>query len=91
MDAVSANRLLASFPLPILTLLEPHLRPVELRHGQSVQKPSDQVDTVYFPTNGDVAGLLERFAQLQQKAQARTGRNFPIVVIQEAGLVIFGN
>jgi transposase len=34
----------------------------------------------------DVAGLLERFAQLQKKAQARTGRNFPIIVIQEAGL-----
>jgi transposase len=35
---------------------------------------------------GEVAGLLERFAQLQKKAQARTGRNFPIIVIQEAGL-----
>jgi transposase len=35
---------------------------------------------------GDVAGLLERFAQLQKKAQARTGRNFPIIVIHEAGL-----
>jgi len=35
---------------------------------------------------GDVAGLLERFGQLQKKAQARTGRNFPIIVIQEAGL-----
>jgi transposase len=35
---------------------------------------------------GDVAGLLKRFAQLQKKAQARTGRNFPIIVIQEAGL-----
>ena len=35
---------------------------------------------------GDVAGLLERFAQLRKKAQARTGRNFPIIVIQEAGL-----
>jgi transposase len=34
----------------------------------------------------DVAGLLERFAQLHKKAQARTGRNFPIIVIQEAGL-----
>jgi transposase len=35
---------------------------------------------------GDVAGLLGRFAQLQRKALARTGRNFPIIVIQEAGL-----
>ncbi len=30
---------------------------------------------------GDVAGLLERFAQLQEKARARMGRNFPIIVI----------
>lgn len=35
---------------------------------------------------GDVAGLLVRFAELRAKAQARTGRLFPLVVIQEAGL-----
>src|SRR5260370_5446661 len=34
----------------------------------------------------DVAGLLERFAQLKLKARARTGQDFPIIVIQEAGL-----
>lgn len=35
---------------------------------------------------GDVAELLERFAQIQEKARLRTGRSFPIVTIQEAGL-----
>jgi len=35
---------------------------------------------------GDIAALLERFRQLQKKARTRTGRNFPIVVIMEAGL-----
>jgi transposase len=35
---------------------------------------------------GDVAGLLARFAELKRKAQAHTGRCFPIIVIQEAGL-----
>jgi transposase len=35
---------------------------------------------------GDVAGLLMRFAQLQEKAQTRTGQVFPIIAIQEAGL-----
>jgi transposase len=35
---------------------------------------------------GDVAALLARFAQLKEKAQARTGQCFPIIVIQEAGL-----
>ncbi len=35
---------------------------------------------------GDVAGLLARFSRLREKAQARTGRRFPIIVIQEAGL-----
>jgi transposase len=34
----------------------------------------------------DVAGMLARFAELNRKAQARTGRCFPIIVIQEAGL-----
>ena len=35
---------------------------------------------------GDVAGLLVRLAQLKEKARARTGRDYPIIVIQEAGL-----
>jgi transposase len=35
---------------------------------------------------GDVAGMLVRFADLKTKARTRTGRCFPIIVIQEAGL-----
>lgn len=35
---------------------------------------------------GDVPALLERFAQLQAKARERTGEQYPLVVIQEAGL-----
>jgi transposase len=35
---------------------------------------------------GDVAGMLARFAELKRKARARTGRCFPTIVIQEAGL-----
>ena len=35
---------------------------------------------------GDVAALFERFSALKSKASARTGRSFPIIVIQEAGL-----
>jgi transposase len=35
---------------------------------------------------GDIASLLARFSGLKQKALARTGTSFPIVVIHEAGL-----
>jgi transposase len=35
---------------------------------------------------GDLAALLARFSGLKQKALARTGKSFSIVVIQEAGL-----
>src|SRR4029077_19217308 len=35
---------------------------------------------------GDIAGLLARFSELSRKACARTGRSFPVIVIQEAGL-----
>src|SRR3954452_7881981 len=35
---------------------------------------------------GDTAGLLDQFARLRTKAQARTGKTFSIIVIQEAGL-----
>src|SRR5918911_526307 len=34
----------------------------------------------------DIAGLLARLSQLKEKAHARTGHVFPIIVIQEAGL-----
>jgi transposase len=35
---------------------------------------------------GNFAGLLGRFADLQQKARARTEQRFPVITIQEAGL-----
>ena len=35
---------------------------------------------------GNVAALQERFSSLTQKARARTGQDFPIIAIQEAGL-----
>jgi len=35
---------------------------------------------------GDFAGLMQRFAQLQEKARLRTGQSFRIIVVQEAGL-----
>src|ERR1044072_9206479 len=36
--------------------------------------------------SGDVAALLARLSKLKEKARARTGQVFPIIVIQEAGL-----
>jgi transposase len=35
---------------------------------------------------GDICALLARFSEFRQKAFARTGKSFPIIVIQEAGL-----
>ena len=37
-------------------------------------------------TAGDVSGLLDRLDAIRSKAEARTGRAFPFVSIQEAGL-----
>ena len=39
---------------------------------------------------GDIGALLARFSLLQQKTFARTGKSFPIIVIQEAGLMASG-
>src|SRR3954465_3937924 len=36
--------------------------------------------------SGDIAALLARLSQLREKARARTGHVFPIILIQEAGL-----
>jgi transposase len=35
---------------------------------------------------GDLAGLLARFWIIRDKASARTGISYPVIVIQEAGL-----
>ena len=35
---------------------------------------------------GDIVGLLQLFAELKSKAEARTGQSYPIITIQEAGL-----
>jgi transposase len=37
-------------------------------------------------TAGNVAELLTLFAELRRKAEVRTGQNYPIITIQEAGL-----
>src|SRR6266446_3519715 len=37
-------------------------------------------------TAGDVAGLMQLFADLRRRAEARTGESYPIITIQEAGL-----
>jgi transposase len=49
--------------------------------------PGGRAKMSKHPVRGrDVAGLLGRFELLQEKAQARTGKVFPVVAIQEAGL-----
>jgi transposase len=35
---------------------------------------------------GDICVLMARFSEIRQKAFARTGKSFPVIVIQEAGL-----
>jgi transposase len=35
---------------------------------------------------GDICGLLARFSELRRKTFVRTGKSFPLIVIQEAGL-----
>ena len=40
----------------------------------------------YSVPGGDLVGLMERFRLLVAKAKARSGQDFPIVTIQEAGL-----
>ncbi|HVT97728.1 MAG TPA: IS110 family transposase [Acidobacteriaceae bacterium] len=37
-------------------------------------------------SGGDICGLLAHFARLREKARARTGKHFTVIVIHEAGL-----
>src|SRR5215203_5088460 len=48
--------------------------------------PGSEKMSKHSGRSGDIAALLARLSQLREKARARTGRVFPIIVIQEAGL-----
>jgi transposase len=39
---------------------------------------------------GDIAALRARISELRRKACARTGKSFPVIVIQEAGWTASG-
>ena len=40
----------------------------------------------HLVSGGDIPGLLDHFAELQRKAEVRTGQSFRVISIQEAGL-----
>jgi transposase len=40
----------------------------------------------HIVSGGDIPGLLDHFAELQRKAEVRTGQSFRVISIQEAGL-----
>lgn len=52
----------------------------------SVSPQSGSKMSKHSVTGGDMAGLLARFEDLRSKARAATGKVYPIIVIQEAGL-----
>ena len=60
-----------SRPVWLITSLSP-------RSGEKMSK--------HLVRSGDIAGLLSRFTQLKEKARMRTGKVFPALVFQEAGL-----
>src|SRR4051794_1564174 len=48
--------------------------------------PGSEKISRHIVTGGDTAGLFACFADLRKKAQARSGKLYPLVVILEAGL-----
>lgn len=72
---VSLDAIFISLELSRSTWLITSLSPGD---GERMSKHSVQ--------GGDVGGLLSRILQLKQKAAGRTGKDYPIIVIQEAGL-----
>jgi transposase len=54
--------------------------------GTSVSPGGGEKMSKHSVSAGDIAALLTRFSELGRKAFAQTGKSFPIIVIQEAGL-----
>ena len=88
MPVAAANR--SEAPATIHTDLGAHFVSLELSRSKwlitSLSPGGGEKMSKHSVAAGDVAGMLARFAELNRKAQARTGQCFPIIVIQEAGL-----
>src|SRR5665213_977577 len=72
-----ANGLLADLADDDFAVLEPHLKPVQLRQGDVLQEQGRPVEHVYFPTDG----MLSMFAILE------SGEGIEIAAIGREGAV----
>ena len=59
MAAHSPNRLLASLSSAVFAAIKPHLKAIELRHGEVVAEAGGAVRGVYFPLSGVISLVVE--------------------------------
>jgi CRP-like cAMP-binding protein len=59
MAAYSPNRLLASLSENVFAAIKPHLKAVELRHGDVLSEAGSAVRGVYFPHTGVISLVVE--------------------------------
>jgi CRP-like cAMP-binding protein len=59
MASQSPNRLLASLSSGIFAAIKPHLKTIELRHGEVFAKAGGTVRGVYFPDSGVISLVVE--------------------------------
>src|SRR4029077_15985081 len=52
----------------------------------SVSPGSGEKMSRYSVTAGDIVGLFALFTKLRERSELKTGRTYPIVTLQEAGL-----
>jgi len=57
-STAGGNRLLAALAASDLSLIEPHLRDVQLTSGDVLFEPGDEVHTTFFPCGQTIASLL---------------------------------
>jgi hypothetical protein len=59
MASQSPNRLPASLSSGIFAAIKPHLKTIELRHGEVFAKAGGTVRGVYFPDSGVISLVVE--------------------------------
>jgi CRP-like cAMP-binding protein len=69
----SANSFLTSLPTAEFALLEPHLRPIEMRRQSLLARAGDEISHVYFP-HGGVISLVVNLADGATIEVAMVGR-----------------
>ena len=79
-----ANAFLRSLSASAFGVLSPHLGPVEMKHGETLYRPDDRIDWIYFPLNS-LLSVLTTTGEGETVETASVGNEGALGVLEACG------